>query len=99
MPQPPSVPVPLARLREQIDAIDDEIVGLLARRADVVRSVAEFKEKVGLPTIDERREEQQLERIGAVAADHGLEPRVARHVLRAMIDAFTRVEADHHPFG
>jgi chorismate mutase len=35
-----------------------------------------------------------LQRIGEVAAEQGLDPRIARQVLRAIIDAFTLLEVE-----
>ena len=48
-------------LREQLDQIDREIIGLLEKRLEVSREVARWKRAMGLPVLDAGREEQVLE--------------------------------------
>ncbi len=50
-------------LRLRIDAIDDEILALLERRADVVAGVARAKAEAGLAAYDPARERAVLERL------------------------------------
>ncbi len=52
--------------RDRIDALDDEIVALLARRFDVIREVAALKNQHGIPAVLEDRVRQVIDR----AADH-----------------------------
>ena len=47
-----------------------------------------------MAVVDRGREEEMLDRIGHLAADGGLDPRIARQVLRAVIDAFTLLEVE-----
>lgn len=49
-------------LRKNIDAIDDQILDLLDRRARVARTIAEEKRDQGLPAHDPERERSLLER-------------------------------------
>jgi chorismate mutase len=44
--------------------------------------------------VDRKREDEMLLRIGAMASDAGLDPRIAQQVLRAVIDAFTLMEVE-----
>ena len=46
----------LGELRTQIDDIDDQIVSLLHRRADIAHEVGTIKAKSGLPIVDRERE-------------------------------------------
>lgn len=48
-------------LREQLDQIDREIIGLLEKRLEVSREVARWKRTMGLPVLDAGREERVLE--------------------------------------
>ncbi len=50
-------------LRGSIDAIDDEILNLLDRRAHVARDIAEEKRSTGLPAHDPERERSVIERV------------------------------------
>lgn len=53
------IPADLEAGRQQIDSIDAEIVKLLEERFDAVDSIAAFKEKAGIPVLDEGREQEK----------------------------------------
>ena len=55
----------LPELRQAIDAVDDELLGLLNRRASLVEEVGALKEKLGQPFYVPEREQQILERLKA----------------------------------
>jgi chorismate mutase len=84
----------LQPLRERLDTIDEELVSLLASRAEVIHGVVAYKRARKMPVVDRAREDRMLERIGALAEARGLDARVARQVLRAVIDAFTLLEVE-----
>lgn len=46
----------LARYREQIDAIDRELLALLNRRTRVVEEIGRIKEEVDMPVYEPKRE-------------------------------------------
>jgi chorismate mutase len=83
---------PLDAAREAIDAIDAELVRLLARRAEFVAAVARYKEQHGLAVTDPGREQRMLARITELAQADGLDPGIARAVLRTIIAEFTGVQ-------
>ena len=72
-------PLTLAELRRDIDALDSQLIGLLARRQ---RLGEQAPERVAQVIADRRSQ--------ALAA--GLAPEVAEAVWRAMIDAFIHLE-------
>jgi chorismate mutase len=78
--------------RREIDEIDAELVRLLARRAEHVAAVARFKEQHGLAVTDTGREQRMLARITELASAEGLDPGIARAVLRTVIAEFTGVQ-------
>jgi len=86
--------VDLAGIRTRLDEVDRRFVRVLADRSRLIGEVVEFKRARGLPVVDRTREDEMLVRIGEVAAEEGLDPRVARDVLRAVIDAFTLLEVE-----
>ncbi len=86
------IPTGLEGPREAIDAIDAELVRLLARRAEYVAEVARYKEEHGLAVTDTGREKRMLDRITALAQAEGLDPRIARAGLRTIIAEFTGVQ-------
>lgn len=56
----------LLKLREQIDAIDAQIVDLYEKRMDISRQVAEFKIETGKKVFDKAREEEKLRKVKAL---------------------------------
>ena len=56
--------------------------------------VIEYKRARSMPVVDRKREDDMLDHIEVVAQDAGLDPRIARSVLRAIIDAFTILEVE-----
>lgn len=50
----------LADLRNQIDAIDDELVKLFVQRMDVAARIADYKKDHGLPILAPAREREKL---------------------------------------
>ncbi|HET9886999.1 MAG TPA: bifunctional 3-deoxy-7-phosphoheptulonate synthase/chorismate mutase [bacterium] len=53
----------LAELRRRIDGLNEEILGLLQRRGDVVMEIARVKRENGLDGYDPAREEEMLHRV------------------------------------
>ena len=84
----------LSAIRRSIDQLDCELVDLLARRWEQVGAVMAYKRHHHLGVVDRRREDDMLESIGRTAASRGLDPRVARQVLRTVIDSFTLLEVE-----
>ena len=59
----------LNEIREQIDAIDSQLLELFCRRMDVVKGVAEYKIANDMPVLRPEREQAILERVKAEAGD------------------------------
>ena len=56
-------------IRSRIDAIDDELVQLFARRMDCAREIAEAKRQIAKPVRDHARERAILNRLTAAAGE------------------------------
>jgi chorismate mutase len=84
----------LQAIRDRLDVVDRQLLEVLTRRAELIGDVITFKRAHGMAVVDRGREEEMLERIGIMAAEGGLDPRIARQVLRAVIDAFTLLEVE-----
>jgi len=82
----------LAESRRRIDVLDDRLIEVLAERARVVADVVRYKRAHDLEVVDRAREDRVLDDVERRAEKIGLDPRIARQVLRAVIDAFTLVE-------
>lgn len=81
----------LAMVRAEIDRLDEQIVRLLAERGGYVLAAARFKtsaHEVRAP----QRVEQVVERVRALALQHGALPDVVERCYRALIEAFTDAE-------
>ena len=73
----------LERLRRLIDEVDGEILRLLKRRADLVKSIAEMKRRLNMPLIDLARETVVLTRVEEWARSQGLDVELALIAFRA----------------
>jgi len=82
----------LQKYRESIDNIDAALVFMLAERFKVTQAVGAYKAEAGLPPADPGREEQQIARLRALAADAHLDPEFSEKFLRFIIDEVIR----HH---
>jgi chorismate mutase len=92
-----SVPDPVPELkdsRRELDALDVALVQVLARRSKVILDVIRYKRAHSMAVVDRAREDQMLARIERAASSEGLDPRIARQVLRSIIDAFTLLEVE-----
>lgn len=86
----------LEEVRQKIDGIDREVVGLLACRGKLVAQAATFKQT----TDDVRapaRVEQVIAKVRGIAAQPGASPQVVEQVYRAMRRPALRTE--RLPFG
>ncbi|QKJ66547.1 chorismate mutase [Deefgea piscis] len=81
-----SVPAELIALREQIDALDQQLFVLLAERFQVTAQVGELKKQFQLPAQDLARESAQLQKIQRLASETGLDPDWALRFQRLILD-------------
>lgn len=84
----------IEELRDQMDALDGELLHLLARRAGLSIEIARAKREQNLPPRDPQREQQMLARARETAPPP-LTPQAAEACLRAALDA-TRPLAQMH---
>lgn len=90
----------LSNLRTQIDQIDDELVSVLARRAQLTRAVGEHKTRHGLSLYVPAREAELLAARRATAAAAGLDPDLMEDILRrVMRESYASQESDFPASG
>lgn len=82
----------LQTLRSSIDAIDEEIIGTLARRFAITREVGELKARETLAPVDAIREARQQERYAQLAAINHLSPALVGDIFRLV---FSEVIREH----
>ena len=75
----------LAPHRAEIDAVDDELIEVLARRVGIVHRVAEIKAEHDLPSVMPDRIEQVVARNAARGAAKGIDPELVAAIYRLII--------------
>ena len=85
----------LDELREEIEAIDREIVEQIARRTYVASSIAQVKADQGLPTVDEDQETAVMDRAGRNAERFDVDSNLVKAVFRLLIE-LNKVEQRQH---
>jgi len=76
----------LEDLRREIRDIDQEIVELIARRTYVADTIAEVKERQGLPTTDETQEQRVMDRAGENAEQFDVDANLVKAIFRLLIE-------------
>ncbi len=76
----------LSTLRDRIDAVDRQIIALLAERLRIVEEVALAKLEAASPFRDREREERLLLRLREHAARAGLDPHEIERLYRVIMD-------------
>lgn len=74
--------MPLSKLRDQIDAVDQQIIDLLAERLRLVGEVGEVKSEYGLPIYAPDREAAMLKKRRAEAELKGVPANLIEDILR-----------------
>lgn len=94
--QPPSDPIrsrPLSVLRAMIDALDRDLLRLLARRYSLVGEIAEFKREHHAPIRDFQREREILDDRRHRAIPLGLSPELVESMFRLILWASRDLQA------
>ncbi len=85
----------LESARQQIDAIDRQLIRLLNERAELVHAIGEIKRKDGLDVYVPGREEQLLRKLVALNNEHGgrLTEKAVRSIYREIMSAALALES------
>lgn len=80
-------------LRDRIDGITLEMVGLLKERADIAARIGEAKRNAGIAIPDARREETLRQRVDAECARIGVDARAGGRLLDLLFAESVRIQA------
>ena len=75
----------IEELRREIDAINDELLQLIARRQDVSVAVGAIKAEAGLPLYSHEREAQLLEQFRKDAIEFDLDPDYVEELMNVVL--------------
>lgn len=81
-----NIPEELVGFRAQIDALDDELLELFAKRFQVVRNVGHMKAEKGLTVVQSERAAQVIEDAVERARQKGVPEGFIRKLYEMMID-------------
>lgn len=81
----------LEELRKSIDALDGQILDLVAERVRVVLQVGQYKRRNNIVVYDPERERTMLERLCG-RAQHPLDADTVRRIFERLIDESRRIE-------
>jgi chorismate mutase-like protein len=82
----------LTKYREQIDALDVELIDVLKRRFDVIKAVGAFKAREGIEVVQSDRARFVIERAEKAAKDNGLNTDFVRKLYEKMIEIAHEME-------
>lgn len=77
----------MATLRAHIDALDEQLVALLAQRHGLIARAAKIKEQTGLPARIDARVEEVVANAARQAASRGLDPALIENIWRQLVEA------------
>lgn len=84
----------LSHCRQQIEALDRELVQLLARRVALSKEIGAMKKVAALPTLDPAREAEVIRRAAAMARESGLSDEKVRDIFWHVIGLSRAVQVD-----
>lgn len=82
-------------LRAEIDALDRQLILLLARRRDLIARAAQIKSGIGWPARIDDRVEEVVDNARRNAVKEGLDPDLIERIWRDLIEAAIAQEERH----
>ena len=82
----------LKKLRQEIDKVDRDLIGLLRRRKSLAEKVGIFKKKHSLPIFSKARELEIKKKLNHFAKKHGLRQTFLLKIWKILIDEAKVIE-------
>src|SRR5690606_23241313 len=89
----------LDRLRERIQAVDRELVGLVGERRDLALQIGKLKEALGLPVLDPPQEARVVRRAAEMARELGTDVELVRDVIWRIVAAARSAQEGRTEWG
>ena len=83
----------ITSLREEIDQLDKQLWEIIGQRAEVVRSIGEYKHQHNEPVVQPERWQQVLQHCQTIAQKHGLSETLVQEVMEAIHNESVRIES------
>lgn len=77
--------------RKRIDELNEELIALLNKRATFATEIGKIKKELGLPVLDQTRENAVLEKVGAMTKGP-LSPESIKEIFRTIMAETRKVE-------
>lgn len=79
-------------LRADLDEIDTEILGLLAKRFEKIKLTGELKKEKNMPILQKSREEVVINRARKAALKNGIDPAYFEKIYEVIISSARNLE-------
>lgn len=79
-------------LRADLDEIDTEILGLLAKRFEKIKLIGELKKEKNMPILQKSREEIVINRARKAALKNGIDPAYFEKIYEVIISGARNLE-------
>ena len=75
----------MVEVRSAIDALDDQLIGLLAKRVALIENAARIKARIDMPANIPSRVEEVVAKVKQSALRQGVSPELAEDIWRKLI--------------
>lgn len=84
----------LVKLRQEIDKIDSKLLELISKRLLVVKKVGEYKNRIGRPVKDPKREEERITILAIQGKKYGLARNIIEKIWKTFFEIAYIIEKD-----